>query len=279
MMNRLLLALFFLWAILASALGVRIGVVTDVHYADKPSTAKRDYRASLAKLETAVAAFNEAKPDFIVELGDFIDAAPTAEGEAGHARTINAVFAQFNGPRHHVIGNHDVEALTKAQFLEVCGAKQAHYSFDCDGFHFVVLDACYTADGTPYGAKKIKWTDTEIPPAERDWLAANLKATDKKTVCFVHQRLDVAKKTATAIKNAEEIRRMLEQSGNVLAVLQGHAHTNEVRQINGIHYVTLHAMTETPGAYTLLEVQPDGTLVLSGFRSHLDRRLAPPKAQ
>jgi len=36
-------------------LAVRIGVVTDVHYADKPATTKRDYRASVAKIEPAVA--------------------------------------------------------------------------------------------------------------------------------------------------------------------------------------------------------------------------------
>jgi len=266
MMDRLLLTLFLLWVTLASALGVRIGLVTDVHYADKPSTAKRDYRASLSKLETAVSAFNEAKLDFIVELGDFIDSAPSAEAELGHLRAINAAFTRFNGPRHYAIGNHDVEALTKAQFLDTVGAKQPHYSFDTGGFHFVVLDACYTADGTAYGGKKIKWTDTEIPPAQRDWLAADLKATEKKTICFVHQRLDAANKYT--IKSAPAVRKILEDSGKVLAVVQGHAHTNDLAVINGIRYFTLHAMVETDGAYSILEIKPDASLRLTGFRGH-----------
>lgn len=266
MMNRLLLVLFFLLATLASALAVKIGLVTDVHYADKPSGTKRAYPDSLKKLDEAVAAFNDAKTDFVVELGDFIDSAPTVEAETGHARAINAVFEKFRGPRHYVVGNHDVDALTKQQFLDTCGAKAGHYSFDSGGFHFVVLDACYTADGTPYGAKKLRWTDTEIPPAERDWLTADLKATDKKTVCFIHQKMDTANKHT--VNSAPAVRKILEDSGKVLAVFQGHAHTNDLAVINGIRYFTLHAMVETPGAYSLLEIKPDNSLRLIGFRGH-----------
>lgn len=266
MMNRLLLTLFFLWATLASTLAIRIGLVTDVHYADKPSIGKRSYRDSLKKLDAAVAAFNEAKADFVVELGDFIDEAPTVEAEIGYTRAINAVFEKFRGPRHYVVGNHDAWSLTKPQFLEACGAKAAHYSFDCGGFHFVVLDACYSANGTAYGSKKVKWTDTEIPPFERDWLAADLKATDKKTVCFIHQKLDATDRHC--VKSAPDVRKILEESGKVLAVFQGHAHTNDLVVINAIRYWTLSAMVQTPGAYSLLEIKPDNSLRLTGFRGH-----------
>jgi alkaline phosphatase len=261
-----LVLLLLLWTTLASAQNVRIGLVTDVHYAEKPSGTKRAYRDSLKKLDEAVAALNEAKADFVVELGDFIDSAPTLEGEIGHARTINAVFQKFHGPRHYVVGNHDVAALTKTQFLEACGAKTPHYSFDHGAFHFIVLDACYSPDGTTYGARKVNWVDTEIPPAEREWLAADLKATDKKTVCFVHQKMDIVNKHT--IKSAPDIRKILEDSGKVLAVMQGHAHTNALVTINGIHYWTLHAMVETPGGYSLLEISTNNTLRLTGFRGH-----------
>lgn len=266
MKTRLLLMLFLLCAPLSEAQSVRIGVLADAHYADKSSTTKRAYRDSLKKLAAAVTAFNEAKVDFVIELGDFIDSAPTVEAEAGHLRAINAVFAKFRGPRHYVLGNHDVEGLTKAQFLKTTGAQAAHYSFDCGGLHCVVLDACYRADGTPYGAKNFTWTDTDIPPAQRDWLAADLKATNKKTLCFIHQRLDVENKYA--VKSAPVIRKILEGSGNVLAVFQGHAHTNDLVVINGIRYWTLAAMVDTPGAYSILEIKPDHSLRLAGFLGH-----------
>ncbi len=265
-MSRLLLVLLVLWTTVSSALGIKIGIVTDVHYADRPNNGKRAYSQSLKKLEIAVAAFNKAKVDFAIQLGDFIDEGSTIEAEAGHARAINAVFAKFNGPRHHVLGNHDVWALTKAEFLNACGVTNEFYSFDHGGFHFVVLDACTRADGQPYGGNKTKWTDTEIPPAQRDWLAADLQKTDKKTICFSHQRIDVANKFA--VKSGETVRKILEDSGKVLAVFHGHAHDNRFSQINGVRYWTLSAMVDTPGAYSILEISDDNSIRLTGFLGH-----------
>src|SRR5690606_2087636 len=60
---------------------VRVGMVTDLHYADKPPSGSRHYRESLAKLEEAAAQFEKDRPDFVVELGDLIDAADSVETE------------------------------------------------------------------------------------------------------------------------------------------------------------------------------------------------------
>lgn len=265
MVSRLLLLLLFS-AVCGLSQTVRIGLFTDVHYADKPTTTKRAYRDSLQKLERAVAAFNDARADFVVGLGDFIDSAPTLEAEMGYARAFVAALAKFRGPRHYVLGNHDVEAMTKRQFLQICGARAAHYSFEHGGLRFVVLDACYRADGIAYGAKNFQWTDSDIPATERDWLAANLKSARKPSVCFVHQRLDISGKHA--VKSAATVRKIFEEAGNLLAVFQGHAHTNDLRQINGIRYWTLAAMVDTPGGYSILEIRPDLSLRLSGCHGH-----------
>ena len=89
-------------------------------------------------------------------------------------------------------------------------------------YHFVVLDACFRSDGQPYGRENSEWTDANIPGVEAEWLRADLKQTPHKSVVFVHQRLDV--EPPLGVKNASEIRRVLEESGKVLAVLQGHYH-------------------------------------------------------
>ena len=54
---------------------LRIGLVTDLHYADKSPAGSRHYRESLSKLAEAGEAFSTVQPDIVVELGDFIDAA------------------------------------------------------------------------------------------------------------------------------------------------------------------------------------------------------------
>lgn len=252
---------------------LRFGLVTDVHYADKPGK-KRPYRNSITKLTEAVATFNASNAVFAVELGDFIDNGKTLDDDIGHARTIETVFAKFGGARHHVVGNHDVTALTKPEFLKACGATNTNsfYSFDTGGYHFVILDACFRPDGVPHGAHQAAWTDAFITQHELDWLAADLKAAAKPTICFVHQRLDTIENTS-GTANAPKVRAILERSRNVLAVFHGHAHINIYNLINGIHYVTLAGMIETEGAYALVEAQPDDTLVVTGFRGQKSMRL------
>jgi alkaline phosphatase len=258
---------------------VCIGLVADVHYADKNTGGTRHYRDSLAKLSTAVDQFNKAETDFVVELGDFIDAADSVDEEIGYLKRIENIYARARCPRHHVLGNHCVETLTKEQFLAQCGASRSYYSFDLEGFHFIVLDACFRHDNEPYGKGNFKWTDANIPPAELDWLEADLAETRYPTIAFVHQRLDV--KTAHGIRNQADVRQRLEASGKVLTVFQGHNHVNNMREINGIHYCTLAAMVQGPvtenNAYGVLKLHVDGSMHLDGFGQQRDRHVASPQ--
>jgi alkaline phosphatase len=258
----------------AAGPALKIGLLTDVHYADREVRMNRFYRESLAKLRECIDRFNELKSDFVVELGDLIDAADSIGSEIAHLKTIAAEYARFAGPRHYVLGNHCVDTLTKEEFLEHSGASAPYYSFDAGPFHFVVLDACYRADGVAYARKNFHWTDTEIPPAERDWLRADLAGTGKPTLVFVHQRLDV--ENNYGVKSAAEVRRILEESDRVLAVFQGHSHRNEYKEIGGIPYCTLRAMVEGSGeensGYGLLKVFADHSMQLVGFHQQVDRR-------
>jgi alkaline phosphatase len=247
---------------------VRVGLVTDLHFADKPTRGTRHYRDTPAKLAEAARQFAADKPDFVVELGDFIDAAESVDIELGYLQQIARVFDSIPGPKHYVLGNHCVDTLTKAEFLGAVGQSQSFYSFDAGGIHFVVLDACFRADGVPYGRKKSTWTDANVPDHELDWLTADLQGADRPTIVFAHQRLDEA--GSHAVKNRAAVRKLLESSGKVQAVFQGHSHKNDYQHIGGIHYATLVAMVEGAGpdhnGYSTLDVLTDGTLHLSGFR-------------
>jgi alkaline phosphatase len=80
-------------------------------------------------------------------------------------------------------------------------------------------------------------------------------------VVFAHQRLDVS--NDHGVKNCPDVRK-------VLAVFQGHSHKNDYKDIAGVHYCTLVAMVEGSGAdnrgYSTVEVRPDGTITVDGFR-------------
>jgi len=251
---------------------LQIGLVTDLHYADKPPAGTRHYRETPAKLAEAAAEFSKNKPAFLVELGDFIDAADSVKTELGYLKKINRDFSAICKNRHHVLGNHCVYTLTKKEFLETVGQKKSYYSFDSGNFHFIVLDSCFRTDGQPYGRKNFEWTDPNIPKAELDWLRADLKSTSKKTVVFAHQRLDVS--SVYGVKNAPAVRKILEDSKQVVAVFQGHSHENDHKEIGGIHYCTLVAMIEGSGVshngYSVMKLSDDGSIRLDGFRNQGD---------
>ena len=247
---------------------LRIGLMTDLHYADKPAAGSRHYRETLAKLSEAAEQLQSFQPTFLVELGDLIDAADSVDTELRYLKTINRDFSAICDDRHYVLGNHCVDTLRKDEFLGEVGQRDSYYSFDRNGFHFVVLDACFRSDGIAYERKNFTWTDTNLPPAELQWLKSDLEATDKKTIVFAHQRLDV--NNNHGVKNNSQVRKILEVAGNVLAVFQGHSHKNDLHEINGIHYCTLVAMVEGSGAensgYSLLQISRDGTIRVKGFR-------------
>lgn len=246
---------------------LRIGMVTDLHYADKPPAGTRHYRETPAKLATAAEVFQREKVDFVVELGDFLDAAQSVDVEQAYLERIEKEFAACCAKRYYVLGNHCVDTLTKQEFLAGVGQERSYYSFDAGRHHFVVLDACFRSDGQPYGRKNSVWTDANIPAEELDWLRSDLKAATHETIVFAHQRLDDANKHS--VKNAAQVRRILEQAGNVRAVFQGHSHRNDLQEIAGIPYCTLAAMIEGSGeannAFSVMDLSPNGDIRVRGF--------------
>jgi 3',5'-cyclic AMP phosphodiesterase CpdA len=256
---------------------VSVGMLADVHYADRERVNQRYYRESIAKVRECIRDFNSVEPDFIVQLGDFVDKGESVEEELGYLERIEREYAKFKGERHYVLGNHDVATFSKEQFISNCGARENYYSFDKGNFHFIVLDACYNEDESDYKAGNFDWTETYIPIAQQRWLEADLQETSKKTVVFVHQRLD-DEHGAHGVKNSPQVRKILERSGKLLAVFQGHDHSGAYSNINNIHYYTLPALVRGPGlgnnAYAVVQIWLDGSVKIKGFGKIKDRELS-----
>ena len=247
---------------------LKIGLITDLHHADKPPAGTRHYQETLGKLDEAAYRFEKEEINFVVELGDLIDEADTVNSELRYLKDVNREFSVISKDRHCVLGNHCVTTLNKDEFLGGVEQKKSYYSFDRGNFHFLVLDACFRIDGTPYGRKNFDWKESSIPALELEWLQTDLKSTKKKTIVFVHHRLDVV--SNFGIKNAAEVRKLLENSGKVLAVFQGHSHDNDLKDMGGIHYCTLRAMVEGSGpdnnGYSIMDLTSDSSIQLTGFR-------------
>lgn len=269
--------------LISSVPKARFGIVADSHYADTDAREGRFYRESADKFTECIELMNAEKVDFLVELGDFKDQDDPAleEKTISHLRAIEKVFQRFQGPKYHVVGNHDVDSISKKQFLENISntnipAGSAYYSFDSRGIHCIALDANYREDDTAYDHGNFTWTDTHIPPPQLEWLRHDLAATSLPAIVFVHQLLDGT--GGLYVDNAEEIRDILQVSGKVLAVFQGHKHTGDYNIIEGIHYYTLKAMVvgsgEENNSYAVVDVLDNNDIIVTGYRKALSRELS-----
>jgi alkaline phosphatase len=253
---------------------LKIGLITDIHYADADTRGSRHYRESISKMRDATAIFRREGIDLAVECGDLIDspANTSREIELGFLKTINSEFKMAGVPTQYVLGNHCLAAMSKADFLSEVGQAQAHSSMDINGWHLVFLDACYRRDETPYDSGNYVWTDTEIPLAQRDWLEQDLADTDLPSLVFVHQRIDQPPSSLHSVSSGKAVRKIIMDSGKVAAVFQGHAHVNEVNVFGGVPYLTMAAMVEGKGvensACSVLHCSQDGEIKLVGYRNH-----------
>ncbi|TVQ06999.1 MAG: hypothetical protein EA359_00525 [Balneolaceae bacterium] len=258
---------------------VRFGLLTDSHYADIETVGTRYYRESISKMEEFTELANDQNVDFVMHLGDFKNGAP--DHNLDHLKKIESVYARFRGPRFHVMGNHDMDRISKEDFLSVIDntrikQDRTYYTFDHGGVRIVVLDANFTSDGTPYDSGNFHWTDANIPESQILWLEETLKITNKPVIVCIHQLLD-GDGGSVDVKNAADVRVVLERRQNVLAVFQGHHHSGQYNHINGIHYYTLKAMVEGSGeennSYAIVEVLSDLSVSVTGYRKAVDKKL------
>lgn len=225
----------------------RLGLITDVHYADIDTRGSRHYRDSLGKMRAAIAGLNKLGIDHAVVMGDMIDSASDLEGEINHLRTIDAEYARLDAERHYVLGNHCVSMLTKDEFMEHTGMDSPHSVFDFAGMRFIILDSCFTSEGEPYQRKNFDWTDSNLPDEQLEWLGEQLNGSNGPVVVLTHQRID-GLEAPHNVRNGAAAREILEASGKVVLVMSGHSHQNLHEQVNGIDYVVVRAMVEGSGA-------------------------------
>ncbi|WP_160718067.1 metallophosphoesterase family protein [Chitinophaga solisilvae] len=204
---------------------IRFGVIADLHHDIMHDAPER--------LSAFISAMNQEKPDFILQMGDFCY--PKKENQP-----LMDIWNRFSGPRYHVIGNHDTDGgFTREQVVEFWKAKGKYYSFDSNGFHFVILD------GNEHNSSKSRPPGYAryISSTQLQWLQEDLAATALPTIVCCHQGLD---NDAGGLENGTLLRYTLEQANQrgkhkVILVLSGHHHQDYYNHINGIHYVQINS--------------------------------------
>ena len=204
---------------------VTLGLVADVHQDVIPD--------GWARMRVFIDDMQKRKVNALLQLGDF--ALPHSRNQP-----FLDVWNEYKGPKYHVLGNHDTDSgFTKAQTMKWWGMEEKFYSFDLGGWHVVVLDGNDKNPGDWNGYVRY------VNQKQRDWLAADLAATDAPTIVFSHQKLE----SDDGVANSGEVRAILEAANKkadrtkVFACLCGHHHSDGVTEIEGIRYIHINSMS------------------------------------
>lgn len=203
---------------------VRFGICTDVH--------KDIMHNADSRLRAFIGRMNREEVDFVIQLGDFCRPIPANDG-------FLAIWKTFDGPRHHVLGNHDMDGgATREQTVAYWGMQAKYYSFDAGGFHFIALDGNDKTTPPQSGYPRY------VGDQQQQWLRRDLVQNRLPTIIFSHQSLEAP----GGVANGEAIRGILEEAnrtggGKVFACFSGHHHMDYCRQINGIYYVQINSMS------------------------------------
>ena len=207
---------------------IRFGICADIHL-DTVYDGKQ-------RLQTFITAMQSIKPDFILQMGDFCGPKP------GNEKLLET-WNRFNGPRYHVIGNHDTDGdYTKQQVVDFWKMPHAYYSFDHKGYHFIVLDG-----NDPWASRDPRnkyWS--YVGDEQLSWLENDLEKSTSPVMVFIHQGLD---NDIGGVENAVQVRAAFDRHNSktgtkkVQLVFSGHHHQDYYNCINGIHYVQINSMS------------------------------------
>ena len=260
---------------------IRFGLIADPQYADADSRGTRFYRNSLKKLEDCVAAFNQEKLPFMIDLGDITDRNPA------DLDPVLQVLRKFRSPVYTTPGNHDYKAISSNEALyRKLGMPAAYYSFKKGNWRFVMLNtneiAAYSnVTGTwkeqelNAMLKKIKENNGKnaeeynggISSRQLQWLKELLQRSERtgeNVLIFSHHPFGCAE-GLTAL-NDKEVIALVARFKCVRALIAGHHHAGAFCEINSIPCIVAEGMVETAhqNSYGIVELYPD-RLILKGY--------------
>lgn len=261
---------------------LKIGLVADPQYADKPTAGKRHYRESLWKLEEAIDTFNNNHVDFVQNLGDIIDV---------DWENYNSILPIYNKLKpdvenYQLLGNHDfaIDTTHLKDILDRLSMPDFYYSYSKEGWRFIVLDATdysyysnllhkhdinqvnFYCENTKEKTNNYPW-NSAIGKEQQNWLKQELVSAislNQKVILFSHLPIR-PQGNSHNLWNDYEIVDIIENSSNVVAFINGHNHSGSYVFKNGIHYITIFGMVETMiSSYGILDIYKD-SLVLRGY--------------
>ena len=215
-------------------------VFSDLHYHEawyKSEAAQR--LASIQKRAT------ESGSAFLLHLGDFCH-------QPSISKELIAQYRNYSIPGYFVLGNHEFDIDTHETVLECFGLEKGYYSFDCNGFRFVVLDENYFRDfpGVYFHYSARNYFDHPasrdyMPPEELAWLEETLLSSPYP--CILASHAPITYPTGSGMHCKKEVKAILDKAqntpGRVILCLNGHYHRSGLDIVDGIPRLDVNSAT------------------------------------
>jgi calcineurin-like phosphoesterase family protein len=267
---------------------IRIGIFTDCQYCDCETLGHREYRLSLAKVDSCRMVLNALSPDAVFHLGDMIDHGFTSYD------SILPRFGKFNPRPYLVLGNHDfmVGSRYKKKVLEKTGLKETYYSLELGDWMFIVLngnDLSFVAPQTHQQKEErdemIAWLfmnlrtngmpwNGGIGQAQMAWLKDMLSKAEqnsKKVIVLCH--FPLLGESDHTLYNRGELLSLLKSRNCVKAYFNGHNHSGNYGISEGMHLVNFKGMVDTKANSFALVTLTSDSIKIKGFGREPDRLL------
>jgi 3',5'-cyclic AMP phosphodiesterase CpdA len=206
---------------------------------------------------------NRLAPAFIINKGDLTDVY-----EPYRLRAYQQAVRGLKPRTHCIPGNHD-HLRNKdftADWLDFAGTAQVYRSFDHAGFHFVLLDTCWTGEQERgyLGNEQIAWLVDDLE-----------QNAGKRSFIFTHHPMNGDVQENRVIHDFEEFQKAIAAFPNLVAVFSAHVHRNYVTTSDltpGVPYIETAAVIQYPMGYNVYKVFANG--VQQVFRKLSDASLS-----
>jgi len=228
--------------------------MTDIHLKNEPHI--------LQGFRMAVAEINRYQPDFILSGGDQV-----YDVMRGNVDASDSLFNLYikeakalKAPVYNTVGNHELFGIYRESPTDSTHSlykygmykkhlKDLYYSFDYQGWHFIVLNNLDAAGFAYYSA---------FDQEQLEWLKRDLAKLGSNTpvvmmmhvpIVSVQNQLDLPKQGPSLgpdVKNKDQLLQIIEPY-NIQLVLQGHLHYFEDIQVKGkTRFITGSAIAGRP---------------------------------
>ena len=247
-------------------------IFSDVHYAgENPTNPEKLRQYSLPITNEIVTLCNtEIKPNVVFCLGDLIDDERDKVKDGNKIKKVVEALDRLTMPYHITTGNHDLRPYDSREEIEaVLHIPTSTYSFDLNGYHFVVLGLSVN-DPTLNDAYGIARTH-KLSQGDLEWLAHDLKHTTLPIIITSHYSIAHNDMTGNvwfenapedvSYKNLDDIQNILKDH-NIIALFNGHQHWTKNMVENGNQFYTIGSIVENiknqgipDGVYYIVELE------------------------